>query len=180
MADGPRYHVAMRRRRENRTDYRRRLALLKARKPRLVVRKKTANLIVQLVGYDAQGDVVLAQAQARELSGFGWTGAAKNTPAAYLVGYLAGRRAAATGVKEAVLDIGRQIPSKGGRIFAALQGVLDAGIDVPHGNDVLPDAARVKGEHIDDLAEGVFAATKAKIESGKPNSKPATTGGASR
>ena len=32
------------------------------------------------------------------------------------------------GVKEGVLDIGRKIPVKGSKVFAALKGVLDAGI----------------------------------------------------
>ncbi len=38
MADGPRYRVNFRRRREGRTDYRQRQRLLRARVPRAVVR----------------------------------------------------------------------------------------------------------------------------------------------
>ena len=56
MATGPRYKVPFRRRREGRTDYRHRAALLRGKLPRAVVRKSNRNITVQLVTYDDKGD----------------------------------------------------------------------------------------------------------------------------
>ena len=56
------------------------------------------------------------------------------------------------GVKKAFLDIGLHIPSKGTRVFAALKGVIDAGIEVPHGEDVFSDENRITGKHIANYA----------------------------
>src|SRR5687768_18409510 len=98
MANGPRYHVQFRRRREGRTDYRTRLALLRSGEHRVVVRKTLRNVIVQVVAFDPTGDKVVASAEARELAKLGWTGYTRNTPSAYLTGLLAGMRAKAAGV----------------------------------------------------------------------------------
>jgi large subunit ribosomal protein L18 len=48
----------------------------------------------------------------------------------------------------AILDIGLHQATPGSRVFAALKGAVTAGLDVPHGEEVLPDDSRVKGEHI--------------------------------
>ena len=57
MTQGPRYHVKPRRRREGKTDYRKRLRLLRSRKIRMVVRKSLKNTQVQLVEYK-EGDLI--------------------------------------------------------------------------------------------------------------------------
>lgn len=167
MAHGPLYKVPFRRRREGKTDYRTRLALVKSGKARAVVRQSTRNVIVQFVSFDSAGDRVVATAEARELAKHGWNGFSHNLPAAYLAGLLAGKRAVEAGVTEAVLDIGQQVPKPGGRVFAALRGALDAGVQIPHG-DVLPDDARTRGEHLNkpEIA-AAFAAAYEKIV-GKP------------
>ena len=59
MAHGAKYRVPFRRRREGKTDYRKRLKLLLSRKPRLVVRKSLNNIIAQIVEYDEKGDRVV-------------------------------------------------------------------------------------------------------------------------
>jgi hypothetical protein len=51
-------------------------------------------------------------------------------------------------VKEAILDVGLNPPVKGSKIYAALKGAIDAGIKVPHDPEILPDEARISGEHI--------------------------------
>jgi large subunit ribosomal protein L18 len=163
---GPHYRVPFRRRREGRTDYRKRLQLLRAHAPRAVVRKTNAGVIVQVCAYSDRGDQVLAGAVAQELRKLGWTGSTGNLPAAYLTGFLAGKRAAAKGVTAAVLDLGRQHPTKGGRLFAVLKGLLDAGVDIPHDAGVLPDPERVQGAHLGGDAAQRFAATKSKVEAG--------------
>jgi len=166
MATGPTYRVNLRRRREGRTDFRTRLALLKGRTPRAVVRKTNNNLIVQFVEYDETGDRIIAAATAVELRKLGWKGHTGNSGAAYLAGLLAGVRAKKAGLASAILDLGRQAPVKGGRLYAGLAGAIEAGIEIPHGEEILPDEDRVtmkaKG---DDIAEN-FEAVKAQILGG--------------
>jgi large subunit ribosomal protein L18 len=95
------------------------------------------------------GDKVVVSADSGELAGkFGWLGSGSNLPAAYLTGLLCGFRALQSGVKEAVLDIGLQSPTKGAKIFGVLKGVLDAGVLVPHDEGILPSEERVQGQHI--------------------------------
>ncbi|MFP4632747.1 MAG: 50S ribosomal protein L18 [Halobacteriales archaeon] len=151
MSSGAKYKVPLRRRREGRTDYGQRLALLKSGKPRLVVRKTNNHALVQLVEAGEQGDRTLAHAHTSELRDHGWEAPTGNLPAAYLVGYLGGSRAVEH-ADEAVLDIGVNSVTPQNRVFAALKGAVDAGLDVPHGEEVLPAWERVRGEHI---AEGV-------------------------
>ena len=172
MATSPRTRVPFRRRREGKTDYRRRLALVKSGETRLVVRRTNGNVIVQFVDWGQDGDSVKATAVAQELKKMGWEGSPKNTPAAYLTGLLAGKRAAAAGVENAVLDIGRHVPTKGSRVFAALKGVLDAGIEVPHGGDEMyPSEERLNGAFLE--LESNFNAVKAKIGSSEKGTSAA-------
>lgn len=151
MATGPRYRVPFRRRREGKTNYRSRRALVLSRVPRLVVRLTLKHAIVQVIEAEAIGDRVVVSAHSRELAKtYGWLSSGGNVPSAYLTGLLCGFKAMANGVEKAFLDIGLHIPSKGTRIFAALKGVLDAGVEVPHSEDILPDESRISGKHIAD------------------------------
>ena len=84
---------------------------------------------------------------------FNWKGNCGNIPATYLTGLLAGFRARKAGLKNAILDIGIVSPIKGAKIFAALKGALDAGLSIPHSEDVLPDESRIRGEDIANYAK---------------------------
>lgn len=154
MATGPRYRVAFRRRRDGKTNYRRRKALVLSGLPRFVVRCTLRRVIAQVIRAEIVGDEVLVSADSSELAKrFGWLGNCSNSPSAYLTGLLCGFRALASGVKEAVLDIGLRSPTKGSRVFAALKGVLDSGVLVPHDEGVLPSEERVQGQNIVAYAE---------------------------
>ncbi|MEM2111458.1 MAG: 50S ribosomal protein L18 [Candidatus Bathyarchaeia archaeon] len=153
MARGPSYNVPFRRRREGKTDYQLRQRLILSGLPRLVTRKTQKHIIVQLIKSTAAGDEVLTSAHSIELrKKYGWLGDLSNIPAAYLTGLLCGYRSMVRGVKEAVLDIGLQSPSKGARVFAVLKGFIDAGVEVPHNEEVLPDENRIAGKHIEEYA----------------------------
>jgi len=147
MARSSRYRVPLRRRREGKTDYQARKALVLSGKPRLVARSSLKNVTAQIVVAKPYGDEVLAAAHSRELKKYGWKAPTGNVPAAYLTGLLCGLKAKAKGVSEAILDVGLISPSKGSRLFAALSGVLDAGIAVPHDEERIVKE-RTKGEHI--------------------------------
>lgn len=163
MAHGPLYRVGFRRRREGKTDYRTRLALLKSGEARVVVRTTNRNVIVQFVTYDEKGDNVVATAEARELPELGYQAAGNNTPSAYLTGRLAATRAKEKGVATGVLDIGRAQPHKGGVIFGALKGVVDGGVEVPAGESIFPAEERWRGEHLGTEKAAAFAASYQKI-----------------
>ncbi len=149
MAHGPRYKVPRRRRREGKTNYYKRYVMVLSGKPRLVVRKTNQYIWVQVMIAKPQGDVTVAAAHSRELvKRYGWLGGTKNTSAAYLTGMLAALRALKAGVSYAVLDIGLHRPVRGARVFAALKGAVDAGLEVPHSEEVFPEEYRIRGEHI--------------------------------
>ncbi len=148
MANSANYRVQLRRRREGKTDYQARKAMVISRRPRLVTRPSIKNVTAQIIIAKPQGDQVLAAANSRELvKKYGWKAATGNIPAAYLTGLLCGLKAKAAGIDSAILDIGMVIPTKGSKVFAILHGVIDAGIEVPHGDEkIVPD--RAKGDHI--------------------------------
>jgi large subunit ribosomal protein L18 len=149
MSQGPRYHVHFRRRREGKTDYRVRLRLLKSDRSRAVVRCSGRRVRVAIVEYDPVGDRVVAAADSVELGTIQFPVASlASTPAAYLTGYLAGLRAKSSGTEEAILDAGLRHPTAGGRLSAALKGLLDAGLNVPHGEEGFPDIERLAGSHL--------------------------------
>ena len=154
--------IKFKRRMERKTNYRKRLALIKSGKARLVIRKSLSNISVQLINFNPNGDQTVASAVSSELKKFGWTKTG-NIPAAYLTGLLAGKKAKEKNVTEAVLDLGIQTSTKGSRIYAALKGVLDAGVNVPHSKDILPSEDRISGKHISEEIAKQFDEVKKKI-----------------
>lgn len=154
MAKNARYKVPMRRRREGKTNYRKRYEMVKSKKIRVVVRRTNNYVIVQFVYSTPIGDFTLAATHSRELVKlFGWRGGTKSTPAAYLTGLLAGFRAKKLGITYAIPDIGLHRPVRGSRVFAALKGVIDAGISIPCSEDMFPTMDRIRGETIAQYAK---------------------------
>ncbi len=143
----------MRRRREARTDYHQRLRLLKSGRARLVARSSNKHIRAQLVTTGDQGDRTLAAAHSADLEEYGWEAPTGNLPAAYLTGFLAGKRALAEGVEDAVLDIGLNTATPGSKVFAVQEGAIDAGLQVPHNDDVFAEWERTRGDHIAEYAE---------------------------
>jgi large subunit ribosomal protein L18 len=154
MANGPRYRVPFRRRREGKTNYIRRLKLIRSRRNRLVIRCTLKNTIVQVVDAKITGDIVLSAVHSRQLAkNFGWNYFLGNLPSAYLTGYLCGLEAKKAGVEDAILDVGIIIHSD--QVKAAFKGYLDAGMEVPHEDSWFSEglAERITGEHIRAYAE---------------------------
>ncbi len=140
--------IPYRRRREDKTNYKKRIKLLLGEKPRLVIRKSLKNMVVQLVSFDAKGDKVIASANTKELKKYNWAFTGGNLPSAYLIGLLAGKKALQQKHKDAIVDLGLQSPIKGSRLYAALKGAVDAGMSIPHDKETFPSDGRIKGEHI--------------------------------
>jgi len=165
---GPRYSVKPRRRREGRTDYRKRLNLLKSGKVRVVIRKSINNVIIQFIEYKEGGDNILASAKSSELvKKYNWKYSTSSTPAAYLTGILAGSKAKKEGISDCVIDFGRHLPITGSKIFASVKGVNEAGINCQFDESKLPNEDRLFGKHIDKNMSSVVDDIKNKITGGK-------------
>jgi len=92
------------------------------------------------------GDKVIASAHSRYLLDKGWKGSRKSISAAYLTGYLAGKKALVSGAKDAILYTGTRKYTQ--RMAAALKGVIDAGLEVPADDETFPSDERINGEHL--------------------------------
>ncbi|KAF6176980.1 hypothetical protein GIB67_027780 [Kingdonia uniflora] len=127
-------------------------------KYRFVVRFTNKDIIAQIISASIAGDMVLATAYSHELPRFGLEVGLTNYAAAYCTGLLLARRVLktlemddeyegnveATGEDfsieptesrrpfRALLDVGLLRTTTGNRIFGALKGALDGGIDIPH------------------------------------------------
>ena len=154
MAKGPKHRVAFRRRREGKTNYHRRLKLIRSRRNRLVIRCSLKHVTVQVIESIVQGDKVLSQGSSQQLAKeFGWNYFSGNLPSAYLTGYLAGLRAKKAGITDAILDVGILVHNE--RVKTAFKGFVDAGIEVPHNTKWFPKTLdeRLNGAHIQNYAE---------------------------
>ena len=167
MAYGKNQRLRFKRRRNGETDYRRRMKMLRGGFARAVVRVTNTQIICQLVNYEPTGDTVKISIDGRTLvEKYGWPidASRKSIPASYISGYAMAKAAIAAGHKEAVLDIGLAASTPGNRVFAALKGMVDAGMEIPYGESVLPDDDRINGSHIDDSIAKAVEAAKKSIE----------------
>jgi len=127
---------------------------------RLVVRFSNKDILAQIVYAKITGDFVLSAAYSHELPRYGMPVGLTNYAAAYSTGLLLARRlltklnladkyagntkvdgsdynveALSDGPKPffALLDVGLRRTTTGSKIFAALKGATDGGVEVPHG-----------------------------------------------
>lgn len=127
-------------------------------KYRFVVRFTNKDIVAQIVSASIAGDMILASAYAHELPQFGLSVGLTNYAAAYCTGLLLARRVLkklemeedyegnveASGEDysvepaesrrpfRALLDVGLIRTTTGNRVFGALKGALDGGLDIPH------------------------------------------------
>ena len=144
-----RHGLLKRRHREGKTNYQKRLRMVSSSLPRMIVRKSLKNVLAQLIEYTPSGDKVMITASTKELEkNYGWKQAKRNTPAAYLTGYILGKKAQKKNIKKAICDTGLHTMSKGSILFSCLKGAVDAGLDVPHSDDLFPSQDRIDGKHL--------------------------------
>jgi len=144
-------------------------------KYRLVVRFTNKDIIAQIFSSDLDHDVCLAVAYAHELKRYGLKVGFTNYAAAYATGLLLARRVnhkfglseLFEGQKEvdgedynvtedadpdgrspfrALLDVGLKRTTTGARVFGALKGATDGGLDVPHKDRRFPGSAKGEDE----------------------------------
>lgn len=141
-----------RRKMEGKTDYNKRLRLLKSDKPRLVIRRSLNNILIQIVSYTPKGDKSMTSVSSKQLEKLGWKAHRGNIPAAYLTGLLCGTKVKGK-IKELIPDLGIYRLTKGSTIYAALKGIIDAGIAVPHSEEIFPSEDKIQGKDIEKYAK---------------------------
>ena len=170
MAKGRNQRLRFKRRRNAETDYHRRSRMLRGGLPRAVVRVSNTQVTCQLVSYEPEGDRVLESITGKSLvDSHKWPSDAsrKSVPACYLAGFAMATSAISNGHSKAILDIELAASSTGNRAYSALKGMIDAGMEIPHSEGVLPSEERINGEHIGDGIAKAVAATKKSIGGGK-------------
>jgi large subunit ribosomal protein L18 len=140
------YSKILRRLREEKTNYRKRSTMLMGKRDFITVNITNENTQVQILTPGMTGDKVVASAHSRYLLEKGWKGSRKSVPAAYLTGYLAGKKALGQGAKDAILYTGTKRYTQ--RMAAALKGIIDAGLEVPANEETFPSEERINGEHL--------------------------------
>jgi large subunit ribosomal protein L18 len=146
MATNRTYTVAYRRKREGKTDYKKRIKMLSGNRPRLVVRKSLKHISLQLIEYHQTGDKIIASAHSQELKKHGWKAGTGNTSAAYLTGMLLAKKAKKK--IDCVLDIGQYTSVKGCILYAAAAGAAEGGLQVPFAKEIAPSMNRIRGEQV--------------------------------
>jgi len=153
MAHGPSYKVDYKRKRKGLTNYRKRLKLLSSGLHRFVIRKSNNATMCQVIEYDEKGDKTIVAASSLDLKKYGYKGHTGNIPAAYLTGLMCGLKAKHHKITTAIFDIGLYRSTKGSRMYAAVKGAADGGLQIPFDEKILPDIKRISGHHITEYAK---------------------------
>ncbi len=141
--------VPKRRRRERKTDYLKRLKLLKGGFPRLVFRKTNRYIIGQYITSKEARDKVEIGLSSKHLLKFGWPkelqGSLKSIPASYLTGLLIGKKIIQKNLETPILDFGMNRVLSKTRTYAFIKGLVDSGIKIKYKGE-FPDEDKIKGK----------------------------------
>jgi large subunit ribosomal protein L18 len=160
-----RYVHVFRRRREGKTDYRKRKGIILGKTPFVSVHISGRYIYSQVLKPSPTGDLTVAAASSKDIvKKFGWKGSTKNLPGAYLTGYYLGHLAGEHDLKEAVVysGVGRFV--HGSRIASLISGARDAGLDIQVDEESLPDQERISGKHIAEYSKKLDKEDKEKRE----------------
>ena len=156
-----------RRRKEAKTDYAKRISLLKGGSPRIVFRKTNRYIIAQYVTSKEAQDKIEIGITSKSLLNYGWPkefeGSLKSIPAAYLTGLLFGKEIIESNLKTPILDIGMTRNIHKGKVFSFLKGLKDSGLDIKGEEEYYPEENRIKGKNIKSDFSKTFEEIKQKI-----------------
>merc|ERR1711915_477791 len=134
-------------------------------KYRMIVRSSNTDICCQIAYARLEGDIIICAAYSHELPRYGVKVGLTNYAAAYCTGLLLARRLLqkfkldsayegntnvdgtmfyvedqedGAGAFRACLDVGLARTSTGAKVFAALKGAVDGGIDIPHSEKRFP------------------------------------------
>ena len=163
------------RRKQNKTDYARRINLLKGGSPRIVFRKTNRYIIAEYVTSKEAQDKVELGITSKVLLGYGWPkefqGSLKSIPATYLTGFLLGKDIIKKKLIMPIIDIGmaRSLPKN--KVFGFLKGLKDSGLDIKTNEEYHPEENRIKGKHLKNDFSKIFDGIKLKIQKETGNEK---------
>jgi large subunit ribosomal protein L18 len=157
-----------RRRRENRTNYTRRLKLLKSDKPRLVFRKTNSYVIAQYVLSEDAQDKISFGLTSKALLKYGWpkemNGSLKSISASYLTGYLTAKKIAKEKLEQPIVDFGMLRVLYKTKLFAFLKGAIDGGLNIACPEEAFPEEERIEGKGLKEDFSTKFNEIKSKID----------------
>jgi len=155
-----------RRRKENKTDYLKRLKLLKGEKPRIVFRKTNKFIISEYIVSKEAQDKVIIGFDSRKLNDYGWPknaqGSLKSITASYLIGYLIGKAIIKQNLEMPILDTGMNRAIHKNKIYAFIKGLIEAGIKINCKKEFFPEESRINGQHLKNKIP--FNEIKSKID----------------
>lgn len=138
--------IEKKRRRKNLTNYSKRLNLLRSNYKRFVVRKTNKFIILQIIESKAAQDKVLYSVNTKELLKLGWPkeniGSLKSLAASYIAGKTLAKKVKNKGEK-VILDMGLNPNTKGSRIYAAVKGLADGGVNIPYDKEIAPSEENI-------------------------------------
>jgi large subunit ribosomal protein L18 len=160
--------LAKKRRLEAKTDYGRRLRLLKGNKPRLVFRRTNKYIITQYIVSESAKDKAVKGISSLELIKYGWPkemeGSLKSISASYLTGYLMGKIIQKEKLETPVLDFGMLRMIHKTKSFAFLNGVIDSGVKIPCQKEAFPEKERIVGKNLKKDFSKEFEKIKSNID----------------
>jgi len=137
-----------RRRKERKTNYLKRIKLLKSGVPRLVFRKTNRYLIAQYTISKEAKDKVDMGVNSKILLQYGWPieakGSLKSLPAAYLLGVLMGNKITKKNLKAPIIDFGLYRALHKSKLYAFIKGLVDSGVEIKSDKKTFPEEARLK------------------------------------
>ncbi|MEK6917433.1 MAG: 50S ribosomal protein L18 [Nanoarchaeota archaeon] len=157
--------IQKKRRKEFKTNYLKRLEMLKSGIPRVVFRKTNRYLISQYVESKEAQDKIIFGIDSRKILNYGWPknleGSLKGVTAAYFLGLLTGKKIIKDKLKTPIIDFGlyRVLPKT--KLHSFVKGMIDAGVKIKDKKENFPEEDREKGKHITSLK---FEEIKSKIE----------------
>ena len=128
-----------RRRREAKTDYNKRLSIIKGNLDKIVIRKTNRRIIGEVIRYGEGGDQVIAYVDSGLLaSKYNWP-SRSNRATAYLTGLMLAKTVKEKKLDkntEYVLDIGLSSPVKNSIPFVFAKGCIDGGLKLRSGIEI--------------------------------------------
>ena len=154
MSKSKTYTVQFKRKRNQKTNYKKRLKYLKSEKTRIFVRSSTNNILIQAINFNESGDKILASGSAKDLKKLGWNYHSGNLPSAYLTGLYFGIKNKEI-IKEGIIDLGLKSITRGDRISATIKGLVDSKLSIPHSDKLLPTEEKINGTTIANYAKSL-------------------------
>ena len=160
--------IPKRRRKQGKTDYAKRIKLLKSKSPRIVFRKTNRYILSQYVESKQAKDKIIFGVTSKDLLKKGWpkefSGSLKSIPASYLTGFLMGNEIKSKKLKTPILDTGMIRVLGKTKVFSFIKGLIDSGIKIKCKEENFPEEERIKGKNLKKDFSSEFEKIKLKIE----------------